>query len=54
MRRVRVNHRYSGKGKIITYSDTVFEALSIKHKMRMRHIVIRGLLGFKLFSILHH
>ena len=33
----------------ITYSQCVFVALSIQHAMRMRHIVISGVLGSKIF-----
>jgi hypothetical protein len=36
---------YSGKSVSITYSEIVFLALGIQHKMRMRHILICGLPG---------
>jgi hypothetical protein len=40
--------------QIITYSDSVFVALGIQHTMHMRHVIIRGLSGFKLFSTSPH
>ena len=37
----------------ITYSECVFGDLGIQHAMRMRHVVICGLLGYtKFFHII--
>jgi hypothetical protein len=38
-------HRCSRKAISVTYSDCVFIALGIQHKMHLRHIVICGLSG---------
>ena len=43
------NHRWSGKAVSITYSECIFLAIVTQHAMRMRHIVICGLSGFKIF-----
>jgi hypothetical protein len=42
-------HSYCGKAISIAYSESVSVALGIQHAMRMRHIVMRGLPGSKLF-----
>jgi len=36
----------------ITYSECAFVALGLQHAMRMRHIVICGLIGFTTFFII--
>ena len=45
----RRNHCCSGKAIGIAYSECVSVALVIQHAMRMRHIVICGLSGCKIF-----
>jgi hypothetical protein len=45
----RVRGCFREKAISITYSEAMFEALSIQHAMRMRHIVICGLPGSKIF-----
>ena len=47
------NYRCRGKGMCIKYSECVSVTLGIQHAMRMRHIVICGMFGFKLFSSLY-
>jgi tRNA A22 N-methylase len=42
------------KGMSFTKPGCLFVALGIQHAMRMRHIVICGLSGPKIFSILSH
>jgi hypothetical protein len=44
------NHRCRGKAINITYSECVSVALGIQHAMCMRHAVICGLPGPKIFS----
>ena len=39
------NHCCSRKGISIIYSECVFVGLGTQHAMRMRHVVIRGLLS---------
>ena len=46
------NHCYYGKAISITYSDCVFAALGIHHAMRMRHIVVCGLLSCTIHAII--
>ena len=43
------NRCCSGKAIIITHSECMFVALDIQRAMRMRHIVICGLSGSKVF-----
>jgi len=43
------NHCGRGNAISITYSESVFVALVIQHVMRMRHSVICGLSGPKIF-----
>ena len=42
------------KSNTITYSECVSVALGIQHAMRMRRIVISGLLAIRSFSTLSH
>ena len=42
------NQFCSGKEMIIIYFEGVFVALDIRHSMRMHHIVISGLPGYKI------
>jgi len=35
--------------QLVLHSLSLFVALVIRHAVRMRHIVIRGLLGFTIF-----
>ena len=46
------NRCYSGKAVSITYSECVFVDTGIQHAMRMRHIVMCGLLGSTTFFLL--
>jgi hypothetical protein len=48
------NHRYSGKAMIVTKTECVFLALSIKHATCMRHTVICDFPGSTKFSTLSH
>jgi hypothetical protein len=48
------NHLYRKKAVSITYSESVFVALVIRHAMRMRHIVISGLSDSTIFFFLLH
>jgi len=43
------NHCCDGNSIGITYSESVFVALGIQHAMRVRHIVICGLPGSRVF-----
>jgi len=43
------NHYWSGKAINITYTEHVFVALGIQHKLRMRHVVICGLSDSTIF-----
>ena len=43
------NHCCSGRAVSITHSECMFVALCIQHAMRMRHVVICGLLGSTVF-----
>jgi hypothetical protein len=43
------NHFCSGKLISVTYCDFVFVDFGHQHAMRMHHIIICGLLGFKIF-----
>ena len=48
------NYFSTGTSVRITYCETVFVDLVIQHVMRMLHIVIRGLLGYKVcFHSIH-
>jgi len=42
-------HCCCGKAKSITYSESLSVVLGILHAIRLRHFVIRGLPGSKLF-----
>ena len=42
------------KAKCITYSENVFLALGVQHAMRMRHIIICGLIGCRIFFHITH
>jgi len=48
------NHCCSGKEINITYSECVCIALSIRHAMRMHHVVVYGLSSSQFFCTLSY